>query len=113
MKFWLENANIREKCQVLAALFAVLPNYDYLCTQSVRNCSRSFERNSTFHLINIYIDMNENGNKQGQLQIEHAKRLLGALQENIMRYEHEFGPIKIPNKEQRTIAPFGVGKGEA
>ena len=44
---------------------------------------------------------------------EHAKRLLGALQENIMRYEHEFGPIKIPNKEQRTIAPFGVGKGEA
>lgn len=109
----------------------------------------------------IYIDMNENGNKQGQLQIElpqdvaqgeyanfaiithsssdfiidfarvlpgvpkaqvksrvilapeHAKRLLGALQENIMRYEHEFGPIKIPNKEQRTIAPFGVGKGEA
>ena len=161
MKFWLENANIREKCQVLAALFAVLPNYDYLCTQSVRNCSRSFERNSTFHLINIYVDMNENGNKQGQLQIElpqdvaqgeyanfaiithsssdfiidfarvlpgvpkaqvksrvilapeHAKRLLGALQENIMRYEHEFGPIKIPNKEQRTIAPFGVGKGEA
>ena len=105
--------------------------------------------------------MNENGNKQGQLQIElpqdvaqgeyanfaiithsssdfivdfarvlpgvpkalvksrvilapeHAKRLLGALQENIMRYEHEFGPIKIPNKEARTIAPFGVGQGEA
>ena len=105
--------------------------------------------------------MNENGNKQGQLQIElpqdvaqgeyanfaiithsssdfivdfarvlpgvpkaqvksrvilapeHAKRLLGALQENIMRYEHEFGPIKIPNKESRPIAPFGVGQGEA
>ena len=44
---------------------------------------------------------------------EHAKRLLGALQENIMRYEHEFGPIKIPNQESRTISPFNVGKGEA
>lgn len=44
---------------------------------------------------------------------EHAKRLLGALQENIIRYEREFGPIKIPNQELRTIAPFSVGKGEA
>lgn len=44
---------------------------------------------------------------------EHAKRLLGALQENIMRYEREFGPIKIPNKEPRTIAPFATNKGEA
>lgn len=44
---------------------------------------------------------------------EHAKRLLGALQENITRYEREFGPIKIPNQEQRTITPFPVGKGEA
>lgn len=44
---------------------------------------------------------------------EHAKRLLMALQENIMRYEREFGQIKIPNKESRTIAPFNVGKGEA
>ncbi|MBQ8152447.1 MAG: DUF3467 domain-containing protein [Prevotella sp.] len=44
---------------------------------------------------------------------EHAKRLLGALQENIMRYEREFGPIKIPNQEPRTITPFNVGKGEA
>ena len=43
---------------------------------------------------------------------EHAKRLLGALQENIVRYEREFGPIKIPNQEPRTI-PFPVGKGEA
>ncbi len=41
----------------------------------------------------------------------HAKRLLGALQENIVRYEREFGPIKIPNQEPRTIAPFPVGKG--
>jgi len=44
---------------------------------------------------------------------EHAKRLLGALQENIMRYEREFGQIKIPNQEPRTIAPFGPTKGEA
>jgi hypothetical protein len=41
---------------------------------------------------------------------EHAKRLLGALQENIVRYEHEFGAIKIPNQEPRTIAPFPTGK---
>jgi hypothetical protein len=44
---------------------------------------------------------------------EHAKRLLAALQENIMRYEREYGPIKIPNQEPRTIAPFGPSKGEA
>jgi len=45
---------------------------------------------------------------------EHAKRLLGALQENIMRYESEFGTIHIPNQQgPRTIAPFNVGKGEA
>ena len=44
---------------------------------------------------------------------EHAKRLLGALQENVMRYEKEFGPIKIPNQEPRTIAPFKFPEGEA
>ncbi len=47
---------------------------------------------------------------------EHAKRLLGALQENIMRYERTFGQIKMPESQQgpRTIAPFNVGgKGEA
>ena len=44
---------------------------------------------------------------------EHAKRLLGALQENIVRYEQEFGPIKIPQQEPRTVAPFPGGKGEA
>jgi len=44
---------------------------------------------------------------------EHAKRLLMALQENIVRYEREFGQIKMPNQEPRTIAPFAVGKGEA
>ena len=44
---------------------------------------------------------------------EHAKRLLAALQENIMRYEREFGAIKIPQQEPRTISPFPTGKGEA
>ncbi len=44
---------------------------------------------------------------------EHAKRLLGALQENIMRYEQAFGPIRIPNQEPSTIAPFNIPKGEA
>ena len=47
------------------------------------------------------------------LSPELAKRLLGALQENILRYEREFGPIKIPNKQERTIAPFDATKGEA
>ena len=44
---------------------------------------------------------------------EHAKRLLGALQENIMRYERTYGPIKLPQQEQKTSAPFNVGGGEA
>ncbi len=44
---------------------------------------------------------------------EHAKRLLGALQENIMRYEKEYGPIRIPNQEPRTISPFDLTQGEA
>lgn len=41
---------------------------------------------------------------------EHAKRLLNALQENLMRYERDFGLIKIPNQEPRTIAPFSKGE---
>lgn len=46
---------------------------------------------------------------------EHAKRLLLALQENIQRYEAQFGPIQLPQapeqpKGGRTIAPFGTGK---
>ena len=41
---------------------------------------------------------------------EHARRLLLALQENIVRYEREFGPIKLPNQEPRTIAPFSKGE---
>lgn len=33
---------------------------------------------------------------------EHAKRLMAALQENIMRYESEFGTIRIPNQIDRN-----------
>ncbi|MDY6129756.1 MAG: DUF3467 domain-containing protein [Prevotella sp.] len=44
---------------------------------------------------------------------EHAKRLLMALQENIMRYENEFGSIQIPNQKSRTASPFNIPKGEA
>lgn len=44
---------------------------------------------------------------------EHAKRLLGALQENIMRYEREFGPIRIPERGSNIIPPFPMGQGEA
>ncbi len=44
---------------------------------------------------------------------EHAKRLLAALQENVMRYESEYGPIKIPNQESSIMASFGTSKGEA
>ena len=45
---------------------------------------------------------------------EHAKRLLTALQENIMRYESEFGTIDLgqPQAPQgpRTANPFGKGE---
>ena len=44
---------------------------------------------------------------------EHAKRLLGALQENILRYEKAFGPIRIPEQQAQGIAPFELPKGEA
>lgn len=48
---------------------------------------------------------------------EHAKRLMLALQENIFKYEQQFGKIELPGQQQagpRTIAPFGNGsQGEA
>lgn len=49
---------------------------------------------------------------------ENAKRLLFALQDNIMKYEKTFGPIRIPememqNKDGRTATPFGVPEGKA
>lgn len=44
---------------------------------------------------------------------EHAKRLLLALQENVAKYEHEFGKITLPEQQGKTIAPFNVNNGEA
>lgn len=45
---------------------------------------------------------------------EHAKRLLAALNDNITRYEKEFGKIELPQQGgARTVAPFGTPKGEA
>ena len=41
---------------------------------------------------------------------EHAKRLLHALQDNIAKYERQFGPIDLPELRQqsggRTATPF-------
>ena len=48
---------------------------------------------------------------------EHAKRLLFALQDNVQKYEQNFGQIQLQqpqqSKEGRTIAPFNIKKGEA
>jgi hypothetical protein len=45
---------------------------------------------------------------------EHAKRLLGALQENIFRYEKQFGTIKNPTSGNTFMPPIvGFGGGEA
>ena len=48
---------------------------------------------------------------------EHAKRLLFALQDNVMKYEKAFGAINLPGAEQpqggRTATPFGVPEGNA
>ena len=41
------------------------------------------------------------------------KRLLSALQENILRYERAFGPIRIPDSKGNAIAPFDINKGQA
>ena len=48
---------------------------------------------------------------------EHAKRLLLALQDNVKKYEQQFGTIRLVNtqqsEEERTFAPFTIKKGEA
>lgn len=47
---------------------------------------------------------------------EHAKRLLDALQDNLIKYESKFGIIDLNKKDGNTfnlgnIAPFGGGNG--
>lgn len=46
---------------------------------------------------------------------EHAKRLLLALQDNIMKYERNYGPINFDHNQPKNsnIAPFDINKGEA
>ena len=49
---------------------------------------------------------------------EHAKRLLFALQDNIVKYEKQFGTINLPGgtpQQQggRTATPFGIPEGNA
>lgn len=45
---------------------------------------------------------------------EHAKRLLLALQDNIGKYENQFGPIRMPENRGGTfVPPAGAFKGEA
>lgn len=42
---------------------------------------------------------------------EHAKRLLMALQENLLRFESKFGKILLPEQQaSKTISPFNVKK---
>ncbi len=48
---------------------------------------------------------------------EHAKRLLFALQDNIAKYEKNFGPIRMPEQQQQGgktfVPPLSDFKGEA
>ncbi|MBR3442846.1 MAG: DUF3467 domain-containing protein [Bacteroidaceae bacterium] len=48
---------------------------------------------------------------------EHAKRLLFALQDNLKKYEDQFGEIRLQQRQQprpgSTIAPFNMNPGEA
>ena len=44
---------------------------------------------------------------------EHAKRLLFALQENITKYENQYGKIKIQENSFVPPVPMSFGSGEA
>jgi hypothetical protein len=44
---------------------------------------------------------------------EHAKRLLSALNENIQKYEENFGSIKNEQAPQKILMNFGGTMGEA
>jgi len=44
---------------------------------------------------------------------EHAKRLLFALQDNVNKYEHQNGKIKVPENNMIPPIPMGFGGGEA
>lgn len=44
---------------------------------------------------------------------DHAKQLLGALQDNIAKYEQQFGKISQPGGMAPATYPMGFGGGEA
>jgi len=44
---------------------------------------------------------------------QHAKELMLALQENVRRYEQNFGEIKINRPNQSGIMDFPLPKGQA
>ncbi|MBR5434729.1 MAG: DUF3467 domain-containing protein [Bacteroidales bacterium] len=44
---------------------------------------------------------------------EHAKKLLGALQDNIQKYEQNFGPIKVNNTHNIPMPNIGSGSAQA
>jgi len=46
---------------------------------------------------------------------EHAKRLMAALQDNVQKYEKQFGTIALPEarREGRTATPFGLPDADA
>ena len=49
---------------------------------------------------------------------EHAKRLMYALQDNVTKYEKNFGPIRMPEEQQNAggktfVPPLSDFKGEA
>lgn len=47
------------------------------------------------------------------LTAEHAKRLLSALEENIEKYESQYGKIDLPEQKIQIPMNFGGFKGEA
>ena len=52
---------------------------------------------------------------------ENAKRLMYALQDNLIKYEHNFGPVRMPEEQQAPqengsktfVPPLSEFKGEA
>lgn len=44
---------------------------------------------------------------------EHAKRLMLALEDNISKYESQFGLIRLPENTLNSLPPFMVPGGEA
>lgn len=44
---------------------------------------------------------------------EHAKRLMFALQDNIRKYESQFGEIRMPEQRGGFMPPLSGSKGEA